>query len=214
MNQTNTSRRRFVAAVTTGAIGALAGCLSNGRDAGEQAPGQPLAVPVKGNPDAEVTVSVYEDIGCPHCETYQTEVFTEIARTYLDPGHIRYEFRDLVIPADGQRSWEAASAARSVQDRGDESMFWSYLDALFENQSDLGPERYEQLAADLNVDESGVRADATEQAYDDTVSHYTTEAEDDGIDSTPTVIVDGSTVEWGDEIAFGPVADAIDGAVQ
>lgn len=214
MNRLDISRRRFVAAVAVGSAGALAGCLSNGRDAGEQAPGQPLAAPVKGNPDADVTVRAYEDIACPHCATYQTEVLPQVEDEYLDSGAIRYEFHDTVLPVDKRVSWEAASAARSVQDRGGESAFWEYLDALFENQSSLDPETYEQLAADLSVDEVGVREDATEQAYDETVSHYTSEAEDEGIDSTPTVVVNGSTVEWGGEIAFGPVADAIDETLQ
>lgn len=208
------SRRQFVTATVTGAAGVLAGCLSNGRDPGEQASGQPLAVPLKGDPEAAVTVTVYEDIACPHCATYQTEVLPQIESEYLDSDEIRYEFHDMVLPVDKQVSWEAANAARSVQDRADDAAFFEYLGALFENQGDLSPETYEQLAAELDVDEAGVRDDATEQAYDETVSHYTSEAEDEGVDSTPTVVVDGSTVEWGDEVAFGPVAEAIDEKLQ
>ena len=214
MTQFPLSRRQFVTATVTGAVGTLAGCLSNGRDPGDQAAGQPLAVPLKGDPEAAVTVEVYEDIACPHCATYQTEVLPQIDAEYLDAGEVRYEFHDMVLPVDKQVSWEAANAARSVQDRADDSTFFEYLGALFENQGDLSPEMYEQLAADLSVDESAVREDATEQAYDETVSHYTSEAEEEGVDSTPTVIVDGSTVEWGDEIAFDPVAAAIDDALQ
>lgn len=208
------TRRQFVTATATGAAGTLAGCLSNGRDPGEQASGQPLSVPLKGDPEAAVTVKVYEDIACPHCATYQTEILPQIESKYLDSDEIRYEFHDMVLPVDKQVSWEAANAARSVQNRADDSVFFQYLGALFENQGDLSPEMYEQLAAELTVEESGVREDATEQAYDETVSHYTSEAEDEGIDSTPTVVVNGSTVEWGDEIAFDPVAAAIDDALQ
>lgn len=209
MSHLDTSRRRFVAAIGAGTAGALAGCSSTGRDAGEQAPGQPLAVPIKGTPDADVTVRTYEDIACPHCATYQMEVLPQIESEYLESGTIRYEFYDMVLPVDQQVSWEAANAARSVQDRGGDSLFWEYLGALFENQGELDPETYEQLAADLDVDGGGVREDATGQAYDETVSHYTTEAEDEGVESTPTVVVNGTTVEWGEEIAFDPVAEAI-----
>ena len=214
MTQYSPSRRQFVTATVTGAVGALAGCLSNGRDPGEQAAGQPLAVPLKGDPEAAVTVKAYEDIACPHCATYQTEVLPQIEAGYLDAGEVRYEFHDMVLPVDKQVSWEAANAARSVQSRADDATFFEYLGALFENQGDLSPEMYEQLAGDLSVDETGVREDATDQAYDETVSHYTTEAEDEGVDSTPTVVVNGSTVEWGDEIAFDPVAAAIDAELQ
>ncbi|MXR52885.1 thioredoxin domain-containing protein [Halovenus sp. WSH3] len=204
------SRRGFVTALTAGAVGALAGCLSNGRDPGEQAPGQPLAVPTKGDPEADITVRAYEDIACPHCATYQTTVVPEIEREYLDPGTVRYEFYDMVLPVDKQVSWEGANAARSVQDHAGEEAFWQYLDALFENQSELGPDTYQELAAELDVDGETVRTDATEQAYDETVSHYTSEAEDNGVNSTPTVVVNGTTVEWGEEIAVQPVAEAIE----
>lgn len=214
MTQVSLSRRQFVTATVTGAVGTLAGCLSNGRDPGEQATGQPLSAPIMGDPEATVTVKIYEDIACSHCATYQTEVFPQIETAYLDSDEIRYEFHDMVLPVDKQVSWEAANAARSVQDRADDATFFEYLGALFENQGDLSPEMYEQLAAELDVDEAGVRENATEQAYDETVSHYTSEAEDEGIDSTPTVLVDGSTVEWGDEIGFDPVAAAIDDALK
>lgn len=204
------SRRQFAASLTAGTLTAVAGCLSSSRDPGEQISGQPLAVPTKGDPDATVTVTAYEDIGCPHCQTYQTEVAPEIESEYIESNRIRYEFRDMVLPADGKRSWEAASAARAVQDRAGVTAFWSSLDALFANQSELGPDTYETLADDIDVGGSAVRDAAVEQAYDETVSHYTDEAGEAGVDSTPTVTVDGSTVEWGDEIAADPVLDAIE----
>ncbi len=207
------SRRQFAASLTAGTLTAVAGCLSSPRDPGEQISGQPLAVPTKGDPDATVTVTAYEDIGCPHCQTYQTEVAPKIESEYIESNRIRYEFRDMVLPADGKRSWEAASAARAVQDRAGVTAFWSSLDALFANQSELGPDTYETLADDIDVDGSAVRDAAVEQAYDETVSHYTDEAGEAGVDSTPTVTVDGSTVEWGDEIAADPVLNAIEQAL-
>lgn len=207
------SRRQFAASLGVGALTAVAGCLSSPRDPGEQVSGQPLSVPTKGNPDAAVTVTAYEDIGCPHCQTYQTEVAPEIESAYLESDQIRYEFRDMVLPADGKRSWEAASAARAVQDRAGVTAFWSYLDSLFETQSELSPETYETLATDIDVDGGAVRDAAVNQTYDETVSHYTDEASEAGVDSTPTVTVNGSAIEWGDEIAAEPVLAAIETAL-
>jgi protein-disulfide isomerase len=210
---TSHTRRRFLVGLGTTALTAAAGCLSSPRDPGDQAAGQPLSVPTKGDPEAAVTVTTYEDIGCPHCQTYQTDVYPAVEREYVDPGRIRYEFRDLVLPADGKRSWEAASAARAVQDRAGTDAFWSYLDALFANQSSLGPDTYETVADDMDLDGAAIREAGTNQAYDETVSHYTDEAKESGIDSTPTVTVDGTTVDWGDEIAADPVLDAIEAAL-
>lgn len=208
-----TSRRQFTASLAVGTLTAVSGCLSAPRDPGEQVSGQPLSVPTKGDPAAEVTVTAYEDIGCPHCQTYQTEAFPDIESAYLDSDQIRYEFRDMVLPADGKRSWEAASAARAVQDRAGVVAFWSYLDLLFENQSELGPETYETLANDFDLDGGAARDAAVTQAYDETVSHYTDEASEAGVDSTPTVTVNGRPIEWGDKIASDPVLDAIEDAL-
>ncbi len=217
------SRRTFIAGGVALAMGS-AGCLGGGGEsttpsselgtvADSTTPGseQPLPTPVAGDPDADVTVAAFEDYACPHCATYSLEVFPKLANDYLEDGTVRYEFHDFPIPVDKTVSWQAASAARAVQAEAGAQAFYEYSEALFRDQSNLGPERYASLADDVGVDGATVREAATDRKYDPTVQADRQAGTDRGVTGTPVVFVDGSEVAW-QEIAYEPVKDAIEAA--
>ncbi|KOX93023.1 DsbA family protein [Haloarcula rubripromontorii] len=212
---TRFTRRGFLSA-TTVALGALAGCVGGGSEsAGTEtptpAPGQPLSTPVAGDPEADVTVAVYEDYACPHCATYSESVFPEVQDDYLADGTIRYEFHDFPIPVDEEVSWQAASAARAVQDTVGDDAFFTYSKRLFANQTQLGPDTYADLTEGLDVDGEAIRAAATGELYRPTVSGDREAGIDRGVQGTPAVFVNGEQVEWS-EIAYEPVRAAIEAA--
>lgn len=220
---TTWSRRAFLAG-TTALATTTAGCLGGGSDDGSEPPeigtiadsspptgDQPLPTPVAGDPDADVTVAVFEDYACPHCATYSLEVFPQVAADYLETDEIRYEFHDFPIPVDEQVSWQAASAARAVQAGAGTQAFYVYSERLFANQASLGPDTYASLTEGLDVDADTVRAAATERRYDGTVEAAKQTGLDRGVQGTPTVFVDGEPVQWS-EIAYEPVRGAIESA--
>jgi protein-disulfide isomerase len=211
--------RRGLLAATAGTVGALAGCSggssqsepSGSTETATPAPGQPLSTPVAGDPGADVTVAVYEDYACPHCATYAESVYPRVREDYLADGAIRYEFHDFPIPVDETVSWQAASAARAVQDTAGAAAFFTYSERLFANQNQLGPDTYAELTEGLEVDGETVRAAATGELYRPTVSGDREAGIDRGVQGTPTVFVDDEPVEWS-EIAYEPVRSAIEAA--
>ncbi|WP_146417236.1 DsbA family protein [Haloarcula hispanica] len=211
--------RRGLLAATVGAIGAMAGC-AGGSSESESAgttetptplPGQPLSTPVAGDPEADVTVAVYEDYACPHCATYSESVFPQLRDDYLADGTVRYEHHDFPIPVDEEISWQAASAARAVQDNVGDGAFFTYSKRLFANQNQLGPDTYAELTEGLDVDGETVRAAATGELYRPTVSSDRDAGIDRGVQGTPTMFVNDERVEWS-EIAYEPVRSAIEAA--
>lgn len=215
------SRRQFLAGSAALAT-ASAGCSSNGGTtetpelgtiADETPPSgdQPMAPPVAGDPDADVTVAVFEDYACPHCGTYSIEVFPQLASDYLESGEIRYEFHDFPLPVDEQVSWEAATAARAVQAAAGDQAFFEYSERLFANQDSLDRSTYESLTEGLGVDGATVREAASNRRYDETIEADKQGGLDRGVQGTPTVFVDGDPVEW-QEIAYEPVREAIEAA--
>ena len=219
---TRFTRRAFVAGSVAVAAG-IAGCSSSGEDqstppelgdiASTSTPttGGTLPTPVAGDPDADVTVAVYEDYACPHCGTYSLDVFPQLASEYLRPGTVRYAFHDFPIPVDETASWEAANAARAVQAAAGSQAYFEYSEALFANQSNLGPDTYASLADDVGVDGATVREAATGRKHDETIQTDRQRGRDRGVTGTPTVFVDGSEVQWS-EVAYEPVKDAIESA--
>ncbi|MDS0221500.1 DsbA family protein [Haloarcula sp. S1AR25-5A] len=211
--------RRGLLSATTVALGAIAGC-SGGSSEEESTgttetptpiPGQPLSTPVAGDPEADVTVAVYEDYACPHCATYSESVYPQVRDEYLTDGTIRYEFHDFPIPVNDIVSWQAASAARAVQDNAGDEAFFTYSERLFANQNQLGPDTYADLTEGLDVDGETVRAAATGELYRPTVSGDREAGIDRGVEGTPTMFVNDERVEWS-EIAYEPVQSAIEAA--
>lgn len=227
------SRRMFLAG-TVGATVASAGCVSGteresgtetarsdldmtteiGSIAGTTPPESqsPLPSPVAGDPEADVTVAVFEDYACPHCGTFAVEVFPQLAGDYLEDGTIRYEFHDFPIPVDSDVSRDAANAARAVQAAAGPQAYFTYSERLFRNQSKLRPSAYAALTEGLDVDGETVRTAAAERTYDETISADKQRGLDRGVRGTPTVFVNGESVRFRQEIAYEPVKDAIEAA--
>lgn len=216
------TRRQVLASVAAGSA-VLAGCLGGDGDGEPSGTGEPSGavddsggddpdaagdspdgstVPVRGDPEAAVTLAVYEDYACPHCRDYVLNGSPELVEAYVEPGDIRYEHRDLPIPVADPESWEAASAAREMLARGGHGAFWDYATRLYEEQSRLGtdtPELYAELATavDGSVDGAAVRAAGVDRAHDDAAQADRERAVDLGAEGTPTFVLDGEIVASG-----------------
>ena len=106
------------------------------------------------------------------------------------------------------RAAEAASCA------GDQGVFWRYHDTLFLNQT--GPtsfvdDRLKQMAADLGLDTAAFNSclDGGEKRAE--VEASIAAAREQGVDSTPTIFINGTEVQdWHD---FNAVSQAIESAL-
>jgi protein-disulfide isomerase len=207
-----TTRRAYLAGLA--GVSGLAGCLgggssgSSGCEISDEPVVESLPAPVLGNPDADVTVMVFEDFSCPHCATFSLEVLPKLRESYADPGTIRYEHHDLPIPVDEKWSWKAASAARGVQDEVGDDAFFAFTHALFENQGDYSMSLLTDLANEVDAPGCAIQADAVNETYRPVLEADRQYAVELGAGGTPAVYVNGEAVEP----AYDPVAAAIDAA--
>lgn len=208
-----TTRRTLLTGLATGTAVGVAGCFGGGSDTsggngggtGTSGGGQ-LSTPVKGDPEADVRVIVFEDFACPHCRDFTLNVVPQLDSEYIEPGTVRYEFHDFPIPVHDEISWEAACAARAVQASEGDAAFFEYADALFENQRSLGPATYEQLATDMGLDGAAIRQSAVNREYEATVRADRQLGQEAGVQGTPTVVVGQQGVR--------PTYDAISSAIE
>ena len=206
------TRRGYLAAAAGVGLGATAGCLgggnsgSNGCTIEDEPTVSELPAPTLGPSDADVTVLAFEDFACPHCATYSLEVFPQIRSEYVESGVVRYAFHDFPIPVDEQWSWQAASAARGVQDETDDETFFEYSHALFENQSDFSQDLITELANDIEAPGCAIQADAVNETYRPVVEADRQRAVDRGAQGTPAIFVAGRAVS--------PTYDAISSAIE
>lgn len=186
-------RREFLGGLSLTAVTAAAGCLGGSGPSDATASTPDLPPPVLGDVEADVTVAVYEDFSCPHCATYNAEVFPQLQETYIDPGTIRYEHHDFPIPVDDW-SWPVASAGRAVQDREGPTSFFAYAKRLFENAGLYSMDLVANLAEEVGADPEAVRTAADEETYRAVVEADREAGIDRGVDATPTVFVNEEPV--------------------
>jgi protein-disulfide isomerase len=99
----------------------------------EKPPYPPTAQPIKGDPDAPVTILEFSDFYCSFCARFLWEVFPRIESEYIAKGLVRYEFRNFTVY--GTKSLLAAIAGECAQAQG---KFWDFHDKLFELSSREG----------------------------------------------------------------------------
>lgn len=159
---------------------------------------------VRGDADAPVTVTLYEDFQCPACRALEEqagEVFADLAKD----GSARVVYRPMAFldqASTTNYSSRALEAAACVLEDAGPDAFVRMHDLLFEHQPPEGGAGLpDQTLADL-AEQAGANRDAiTSCQQDDTfaawVERATEQASKDGVNGTPTVLVDGKQVEFG-----------------
>jgi protein-disulfide isomerase len=120
---------------------------------------------------------------------------------------VRFEYRDYAF-----RGPEAVRAAEAAACAADQGVYWRYHDTLFLNQS--GPNSFSEARLKQMAETLGLDTAAFNQCLDSGekragVEASIAEAQAQGVDSTPTILVNGTEIaDWHD---FNAVKQAIEG---
>lgn len=163
-----------------------------------------------GNPDAKVTLTEYASYTCPHCATFHDRVFKELKRDYIDTGKVHFIYREVYFDRYGLWASMVARCGGEARYFGIQDMLyaqqreWSgagnaveIVDALRKIGLTAGLEKT-QLDACL---EDGAMAQAM-------VAKFQADAAADGIDSTPSLVING---EKHGNMSYADLAKLIDG---
>ncbi|KAA1400082.1 DsbA family protein [Aeromicrobium ginsengisoli] len=146
-----------------------------------------------------VRVVLYEDFQCPVCKAFE-----EQNGAFLDDlvkkGEITIEYRMFAFldaKSSTEYSTRSASAAMAVLDKGGVAAYKKFHDLLYANQPPEGGDGLPDatlidLAKQAGV--TGIDADVKDQTYAPWVRKALQAGKADGIDGTPTVVIDGKPV--------------------
>ncbi len=143
-----------------------------------------------GDPDAPVTVIEYASLTCPHCATFHIETWPELKAKYVDTGKVRFILREVYFDRFGL--W-ASMIARC----GGEAGFYPMVDAMLKQQSEWtrAPDITEELMKIGRVNglsSERMRACLSDRGYAESlVQAYQEHAERDGVQATPSFMVNG-----------------------
>jgi protein-disulfide isomerase len=147
-------------------------------------------------------VVVYEDFLCPFCAEFEKNSHEELARL-ADQGKVQVEYRPIVLlSGDGPYSARAALMFEAVHNNDGDVVAQKFHDLLYANQpSEQGPFLSRDDLYEL-AGHAGADVDALKQAVENNqgaqeVVDNTKKAQALGIDSTPTVFLDGTQYTHG-----------------
>ncbi len=87
--------------------------------------------PVKGDPDAPVTVVEFSDFQCPFCARFAAQTLPALQENYIDTGKIKLVYRDMPLDNLHPNARPVHIAAECADEQG---KFWEYHDILFAKQ--------------------------------------------------------------------------------
>ena len=154
---------------------------------------------VVGEDDAPKSIVVYEDFLCPFCGQLEQTVGEQLDAA-VEAGDVKVEYRPINFLSRYDYSAEAANAFAVVLDTSGPEIAKEFHDLLFADQpEESGPHPDEDelvaLAVEAGATEADVRPGIEDMAFEGWVDAAADEASKDGINSTPSVFVDGERVE-------------------
>lgn len=145
---------------------------------------------VMGDPNAPVTVYMWEDFLCPACRQWTANIEPQLVEEYVKPGQVKLEFRQ--FPLSGHRPGSDMAAQASLC-AADQDAFWTYHNRLFAAQ-DRGQPGYVldalvQYADELGLDSRTFLECMSSQKYRDEAAASANEALNLGLNATPSILV-------------------------
>lgn len=143
--------------------------------------------PVRGSPDAAVTITEYADFQCPFCARARSSI-DQVLREY--PGRVKLIFKSFPLDfhADSRLAHQAALAADK------QGRFWEMHDLIFSRQRAIKRDDLFAMAKSLGLDMDRFAADLESDQVRAQIEAELTEGKQRGVQGTPTFFVDGDEV--------------------
>ena len=149
-----------------------------------------------GDADAPVTLVEYAMFTCPHCKSFHENVYPKIKSEFIDTGKVQLIFREVYF---NRASLWAGMIARCA----DPDRYFGLVDLLFEKQSEWTAGSDSQVMVDnlygigrqAGLTDEEMNACMSDQDFAEAlVAEYQKNAQADGVDSTPTFVINGEKV--------------------
>ena len=182
------SRSLMIAAAM---LATLAACNKSGASLGAAGP-EDMSM---GNPQAKVLVAEYASVACPHCAAFNNDIFPAFKAKYIDTGKVHYVLHEMLV---GQQAEVALAEAGFLLARcAGKDKYFAVTDEIFHAQSAIfasGDLRggLLRIAQSAGMSEAQFNTCIGDQAALKALEARVEKASKDGVDSTPTFIINGN----------------------
>lgn len=150
-----------------------------------------------GKDNAPVKMLVFSDFQCPFCGQFASQVEPLLISEFVNTGKLQLVYYDFPLGGAHKYSFLASRAARCAADQG---KFWEYHNVVFGRQSDwsfdesMPLKKFLAYGKDVGVDETKFKKCVRSDRYQDLVSANRALGERLGVNSTPTLFLNGKRV--------------------
>ena len=163
---------------------------------------------VKGAADAPVTVIEYASFTCPHCARFHEDVLPLIEENYIEPGLVRFVYREVYFDRPGL--WAAMVARCAGPDR-----YFAVVDRIYATQREWVQGAPATIAENLRrIGRSvGMSDGELDQCLTDgdmaqaMIDTYETQSAEHGITGTPSFVIDGELYSNMGYASFAEILD-------
>ena len=160
--------------------------------------------PVRGAKQSKVVLVAYDDLQCPYCTMMHQILFPELLKEYGD--RVTFVYKDFPIP---NHAWaiHAAVDANCLAAQNEDA-YWNFVDSVHASQREINGKGTQELrlaeldriamqqGADHKVDAASLQACVKTQ-NDAAIKASVHEGEELGVDSTPTLFINGQEMSGG-----------------
>ncbi|HET7433751.1 MAG TPA: thioredoxin domain-containing protein, partial [Thermoanaerobaculia bacterium] len=156
----------------------------------------------RGNKDSKVEIIEVSDFQCPTCARAHKMLEPIISKNLAKVNYARLD-----LPLFEHHEWAvpAAMGARAIQ-RVAPAKYWEYVDYVFTNQEAIGKMKFDTFykgwIEDHDIDWKAVEKIYTSKQEQTALLEQVSRAFDAGINSTPTLIINGQILGFGPEGTF------------
>ena len=160
--------------------------------------------PVRGAKQSKVVLVAYDDLQCPFCTMMHQILFPELLKEYGD--RVTFVYKDFPIPSHPWAVHAAVDANCLAAQNGD--AYWSFVDSVHASQQAINGKGTQELrvaeldrmamqqGTDHKLDAATLQACVKTQ-NDAVIKASVREGESLGVDSTPTVFINGEEMSGG-----------------
>lgn len=166
-----------------------------------------------GSDDAKVEIIEYASFTCPHCATFDQGPFKQIKTNYIDTGKVKFTYREIYFDRYGLWASMIARCAGPVR-------YFGVIDMIYAEQKDWirAGEPADIIAALRKIGKvAGLTDDALDTCLADSdkaqalVEWFQANAEKDGINATPSFVINGKKY---DNMSYADFSDVLDGLLE
>jgi protein-disulfide isomerase len=154
--------------------------------------------PVKGDPNATVTIVIYDDFQCPVCSRMHSMLFNNVFKDYA--GKVRVIYKDYPLVEIHPWAIHAAVDGNCLGEQNS-AAYWDFADYVHANQRSVTGRAREEALANLDnlaneqgrkhkLDEEKLQA-CVQKQDESAVRASISEGNTLGVDATPTLFING-----------------------